>query len=83
MKQLSFGNPIGSFQQWAQDCFRQIEDASSEDIEQAVAQFSTTGSFTETRTFNASSATLADLRNVLATLISDVNKRGSKRSYAR
>jgi tripartite-type tricarboxylate transporter receptor subunit TctC len=81
---FSFGRPTENTQEainrWVEDALRQVER--STDVQEVLAEFSTTGSFTETRTFNASSATLGDLRNVLATMISDIKKKGQKRDYA-
>lgn len=77
-----FGDPLpGQFEQWVKECFQDIEQADAENIEAIVGEFSVTGAFTETRTFDASSATLADLRNFLATLVTDIKKGGQKRSY--
>lgn len=85
MKQLSFGSPGAgqqAFQQWAQQAFQTIEQATSEDVEATLSEFSYTGTLTEARTFNAGTATVTEIRNVLATMISDIKKRGQKRSYA-
>lgn len=82
MKRLSFGQQFGSFEQWATECFRQIESATAEDIEAVVADFTVTGTLTELRTIDAGTATLAQVRDVLCTLISDIKKRGQKRTYA-
>lgn len=84
MRRLVLGDPLpipGGFEKWIENALREIERASVEDMEAIISEFSTTGAFTETRTFNAATATLGDLRNVLATLISDIKKRGQKRSY--
>lgn len=82
MKRLVFGNPLpGGFERWAASALREVERASAEDVEAVVADFTVTGTITETRTLNASTATATDLRNVLATLITDIQKRGQKRSY--
>lgn len=84
MRRLAFGNPLpgkDGFERWAKDALRQIESASIEDIEAVFTGYSVTGTLTEQRTFDAGTATATDLRNVLATLITDIQKRGQKRSY--
>jgi transcriptional regulator of heat shock response len=84
MRQLSFGSPGPSdqgFRRWVEDSLRTIEQQSNEDMEAVLSEFTTTGSFTETRTFDASTATLADLRNFVATMFSDIKKGGQKRGY--
>lgn len=84
MKRLILGSPLGTsqeaFNRWAAEAFQQIERATAEDIETVLSEYSTTGTVTELRTFNAATATASDLRNVLATLIQDIKKRGQKRS---
>jgi hypothetical protein len=83
MKRLAFGSPLqaSDFPRWVTEALREIESASAEDVEATLSEFSYTGALTEVRTFDAATATATDLRNVLATLISDIKKRGQKRSY--
>jgi hypothetical protein len=73
---------IGSFEDWVKECMQAIEYASSEDVQAAVADFEITGTLTELRTINAGTGTLAEVRNLICTLISDIKKQGQKRSYA-
>lgn len=85
MRRFAFGSPTpgqGAFERWAAQALREIELASAEDIEAVLGEFTVTGTITETRTFDAATATANDLRNVLATLINDIKKRGQKRAYA-
>ena len=64
---------------WIEQCFREIENASQEDISAIANDFSVTN-YTATRTLNGGTATLADVANVLCTFISDLQNRGMKRS---
>lgn len=85
MRRLILGSPLpikNGFEQWVKDALQQIEQATAEDIEAVISEFSVTGTLTELRTFNAGTATATDLRNVLATMISDIKKRGQKKTYA-
>lgn len=83
MRVLVFGDPLPQdFERWATEALREIERASVEDIEAVLGEFSITGTLTEVRTFDAGTADVTVLRNVLATMISDIKKRGQKRSYA-
>jgi hypothetical protein len=84
MKVLSFGSAghgDAGFQRWVTECLRAIEQASVDDLEQVLRQYSTTGAFTPTRTFDASTADATVLRNVIATILSDIKKGGQKKSY--
>lgn len=82
MSNLTLPNDAGDFNQWVKDCFAEIEKMSYEDVAEAVADFSTTGTLTERRTIDAGAATLAQLRDFVCTLVSDIQKQGQKRSYA-
>lgn len=80
MKRLTLGHPASENDTgWAIRALREIELASFEDIEATFDEYTVEGTITETRTFNAATASATDLRNVLATIISDIQKRGSKR----
>lgn len=81
MKRLSFGQPLGDFDAWARECFAAIESASAEDIEAVISEFAVTGTLTERRTIDAGTATLAQVRDFICTMVSDVKNRGQKRSY--
>lgn len=83
MKPLSLGHPIGNSPEakldWIIDAIRQIELASQEETTQIFDSYSFTDTLTETRTFDVSSATLSEIRSVLATLIDDHQRRGVNR----
>lgn len=84
MRRLALGNPLpgnNGFERWATDALREIERASAEDVEAVLSEFTVT-EFTATRTLDASTATLDDLKNFVATMVDDIQKRGQKRSYA-
>jgi hypothetical protein len=85
MRALSLGN-LGAGTPEAR--LRRIEDALRE-IERASyvantidlgAAFSTTGTLTETRSFDVGTGTLDDVRTVLATLLADMKRGGAKRT---
>jgi hypothetical protein len=46
--------------------------------EEIADAFTIVGTFTPTRTLNMSTATLADLRNVVATFLNDMQQRGTQ-----
>lgn len=58
---------------------KELCNASQEVTEEIADAFTIVGTFTPTRTLNMSTATLADLRNVVATFLSDMQKRGTQR----
>lgn len=63
------------------ESLREIERASHEADVTEIAQARTvTGAYTPTRTLDASSATLADLRAFVATLVADLQKGGENRT---
>jgi hypothetical protein len=83
MGTLYLGQPFSSGQdhlnQWMQSALREIERTSREDADIAlVAQDFMPTNFTELRSFDAGTATLGDIANVLATFINDIKKRGAK-----
>lgn len=81
MRKLSLGNPLGRNDfDWVRRGLKTIEQASYEDMENVFDEYTVTGVVTEQRTFDAGAATATDLRNVLATLITDIQKRGSRRN---
>jgi hypothetical protein len=84
MRRLSFGDPLpgsGSFERFVMEALREIERATVDDIEAVVSEFKVTGDYTESRTLDAESATLGDVRDFLATFVNDIKNRGQKRSY--
>jgi hypothetical protein len=60
---------------WGADMVRELELLVAE-LEQPASIGWTTSNVTPTRTLNVSTATLADVANVLATLIEDLKTRG-------
>jgi hypothetical protein len=86
MRRVAFGNPPIAILQakpeirFVLEALREIEKASAEADAGQVADAFTLSNFTETRTFDAGAATLADVRNVVATFIFDLQKRGTKRT---
>lgn len=80
MSNLAFPVQIGSFEDWVKECLDLIENNAAEDVAAAVADFTVTGTLTELRTINAGTGTLTEVRNVLCTLISDIQRQGQKRS---
>jgi hypothetical protein len=77
MRAVSFigGTDLASLAQKVQE----LCNASQEVTEEVTDAFTIVGTFTPTRTLNMSTATLADLRNVVATFLSDMQKRGTQR----
>lgn len=84
MRPVSLGRPNVSndpevFRRWVLGAFAELERASVEDAIVVADDFSVTG-HTPTRTIDASTATTAEIANVLCTLIEDLQNRGMKRS---
>lgn len=83
MRSLSLGSPISdddnAFKDWVKRAMGEIEAESNDGVETVFDNF-TLATFTATRTLNPATATAADVANVLATLISDIQHRGSKRT---
>lgn len=63
------------------ECMDAIDRHSYEDVYEAIKDFSFTGTHTERRTINAGTATLAELRDYVCTIIRDIKQQGQKRSY--
>jgi hypothetical protein len=86
MRRVSFGNPPSNIllanpdMRFVFEALREIEKASLEGDAGQVADAYTVTNFTETRTLDAGTATASDVADVLATLISDLQKRGTKRT---
>lgn len=79
MRPLTFGaqtcqDPI------AEQKFAEIERASRENDPQAIAQEYETGTYTELRTINVGTSTLTQTQQVLASLLDDLARGGSKRT---
>lgn len=81
MRRLSLGHPFGADDiGWTHQAIKEIETASIEDAEQIFNDYTITGSFTETRTLDVSTAALPDLIAFIATLVTDIQKRGQHRT---
>lgn len=84
MRSVSLGHPSRRdddkvFREWVLSCMAEIERASYDDPN-LIAKDYTVSNYTKTRTLDASTATTADIANVLCTLIYDMQNRGTKRS---
>ena len=78
---LDLSKPPGmSTEEWIVQLFQQIEDASREDAAVLSANAFTVENLTELTTFDASSADLATLRQVVGTLINYIKQQGPQRS---
>lgn len=83
MKVLAFGMPqAGQEIPWIINALRQIERASNEDSERIFDDFTITNlaPINEVRTLDAVAATLPQLVAFVATMVSDLKKRGQNRS---
>lgn len=86
MRRISFGNPPVSVLQaepamrFVLESLREIEKASLVGDAGEAADGFTLANFTELRTLDVGTATLTDVANVLATFLSDLKKRGQKRT---
>lgn len=81
MRKLALpGSPLaGQELQWLMNAVRDIEQASEEDVAIIADNFTVNNLVTQTRTLDASTATLADLVAVFATFLTDIKKRGANR----
>lgn len=68
------------FQRWVEQCFAEIERNSYNLDARQIAQDFTVTASTPLRTIDASTATLADLRNFVATFIADLKQGGMKKT---
>jgi hypothetical protein len=84
MRPISLGQPSVTaddkrFRTWVLQCMAEIERASYDDVA-VVANDFTVSNHTRTRTLDAATATLTDVKNVLCTFIEDIQNRGAKRN---
>ena len=84
MRPISLGQPSviaddKRFRTWVLQCMAEIERASYDDLADVANDF-TVSNHTKTRTLDASTGTLTDVKNVLCTFIEDLQNRGMKRS---
>lgn len=84
MRGLSFGSPENDqeeetpFIRWVKNALAEIQEASDADVEHIFDDF-TVSNYTETRTLDASTATLSDVTNFICTIVRDIQAGGSKR----
>lgn len=69
----------GQIVRWIDRAFRALELASNEDLATFFDEFGHEGTLVETRTIDLNTPSAANVAAVVATLISDVKKRGSRR----
>lgn len=80
MRPVSFFQQIGAnFEEWVRQCLREIETASYEDVSEVADAFTVNSEFTETRVLDLNAPSTDNIAAVLATFITDMKKRGSKR----
>jgi hypothetical protein len=65
--------------QWLAQGLNEIQRASHDQITEEIADAYTLSNITVTRTLDPTTATTADIANVLATLLQDMKARGVKR----
>lgn len=85
MTEIIFSRPpgknlpqIGSFERWVLDCFEEIRRDSLDRYN--LGRDFTVTNLTESRSLDASAATLAQLRDVVATLLADMKRGAQKRT---
>ncbi len=75
MRKVELGSPVDNKDiPWITNALREIEEASQEDLFDVFEDF-TVSNFTATRSLDAGTATLADVANVLATIVDDIKGR--------
>lgn len=83
MRPVVLGDPLGDEMQylleWVSAALREIEMASQDDVAALFDAYTVTN-FTETRTLDATAATLANVANFICTLVDDWKNRGTKRN---
>lgn len=65
--------------QWVVNAIRQISVASNDQVTEEIADAYSPSNVTTTRSFDADSTSVAELADVVGTLIQDMQKRGVKR----
>lgn len=85
MRKVSIGSPSFSIAtqpapiQYLMAAVRELAEASHDQITEEIADAYTVTNLTETRSLDCDTATLAQLCDVVGTLINDMKKRGVKR----
>lgn len=84
MRNINFGNPpTGGLQAqitWLIACMRKIETASKDTDALTIADAYTVANAGGTRSIDGAASVAGTVRDVLATLLDDLKKRGSKRT---
>ena len=83
MRPIFLGDPLGDdtkyLLEWVASALRDIELASQDDIAAIFDEYTVTN-FTETRTLDATAATLSNVANFICTMVDDLKNRGTKRN---
>lgn len=82
MRPVALGFPPSdprSEREWIIRSIREIENASKVGGDSVADDYTISGSFVETRTLDLTTPNAANIAAVLATLLSDMKKRGSRR----
>lgn len=84
MRKFAFPAPPFAFAQdpklaWMVNAIREVSNASHDQITEEIADAYTVTNLTESRTLDCDTATVAELADVVGTLILDMQKRGVKR----
>lgn len=78
MRPVQLGQPVNDNDaRWIQESLREIERSSQDETEAAFDDY-TLSNVTETRTLDVSAATLTDLKNFVATMVLDIQRRGRR-----
>lgn len=84
MRRVSLGAPFSNNLEdkidWCIDAIRQIEIASGDEDPFEILDGFTTTNVTSTRSLDADTVTLAELADVVGTLVEDIQARGPKRN---
>lgn len=83
MRPMAFSPPpmrqqMGTFEQWVIKSFQEVSAASHEQVTEEIADSFTLSNVTETRTLDPTTATVADVANVLGTFLQDMQRRAVK-----
>lgn len=83
MRKFPFPSPMFNYVtdprwRWVVEAIRGISNASNDQITEEIADAYTPSNVTTTRTFDADATTVAELADVVGTLIEDMKNRGVK-----
>lgn len=84
MRQLALGVPprsgVDKMLQWCIDALQKVQNASREnDIVRIGGAYTVTGTLTEVRAIDVDTATDAELRQIVGTLLTDLKRGGAKK----